>query len=186
MIKASGQHHEGHATGNRNNDADYILSDFLDKLRASGHQITVASFSAGDTTHMLVGSPKDVNNIDELYGISSNVAEDDTAEDIGSDVSLADILNEIQGLREEHMHTHQTLVSFIDYEKDEDSDDAKAAKKRSKPRGKKNEGGGAPTAEPKPEDEQAAQEADADPYKEAPEQEQTQPPSESTDSNTAA
>lgn len=147
MIKARGQHHEGHSTGNRSRDADFLLSEFLEKMRASGHEITVASFSADNTTQMLVGSPRDLNTLDEIYGISSNSVENETKEDTGV---LADILNEIQGLREEHAHTHQTLVNFIDYEKDEDSDDSKAAKKRSKPRAKK-EGGGALPPEPQPE-----------------------------------
>lgn len=144
MIKARGPHHEGHSTGNRSRDADFLLSEFLEKMRASGHEITVASFSADNTTQMLVGSPRDLNTIDELYGISSNPVEDETAEDTGA-VSMADLLNEIQGLREEHAHTHQTLVNFIDYEKDEDSDDLKAPKKR-KTRAKKE----APAAEAPP------------------------------------
>ncbi len=145
MIKASGPHHEGHATGNRSRDADFLLSEFLEKMRASGQEVTVASFSADNTTQMLIGSPRDINTLDELYGISSNTVEDETAEDTNA-VTMTDLLNEIQGLREEHAHTHQKLVSFIDYEKDEDSDDPKAAKKR-KPRGKKNEEGGAPSPE---------------------------------------
>jgi hypothetical protein len=146
MIKAKGAHHEGHSTGNRSRDADFLLSEFLEKMRAAGHEIIVASFSADNTTQMLVGSPRDVNSLDELYGISSNPVEDETEEDTGA-VSLAQILNEIQGLREEHTHTHQTLVEFIDYEKEEDSDDPK----KRKPRAKKNKEGGAGKVTPEPE-----------------------------------
>lgn len=149
MIKAEGAHHEGHSTGNRSRDADFLLSEFLEKMRATGHEIIVASFSADNTTQMLVGSPRDLNSLDELYGISSNPVEDETEEDTAAG-SLAQILNEIQGLREEHTHTHQTLVDFIDYEKEEDSDDPKAPKKR-KSRSKKNEEGGAVKVTPEPE-----------------------------------
>lgn len=123
MIKARGPHHEGHGTGNRHKDADNMLTEFLERLRSLGHEVAVASFAYEGKTEMLVGSPRDLNNLDDLYGISA-AGED---EEPKKEDRLERIDENVKALLEE-------FRVFAAYEIAEDADDPKTKKRGGKTR----------------------------------------------------
>jgi len=161
----------------------------IELLGHSGNEIEHASFRVGGKTHIEIGTPQDLEEVPlpkEVQNLKLTPEQEAMFRKlIEIDQQGAAILT--------------SLRSFVSYEKRSDKakePDGEGGKKR----GKKNEGGAAPTANPKLEDEQksildpeivtapaagdeaadeqAKQEADtdADSKKEAPDQEQTQTP----------
>jgi hypothetical protein len=168
MIKARGPHHEGHGTGNRHKDADNMLTEFLERLRSLGHEVAVASFAYEGKTEMLVGSPRDLNNLDDLYGISAAGGDEEPTEED----RLERIDENVRALLEE-------FRGFVAYEIAEDADDPKTKKKggsKTRP-SRKMEPAGPPPAE---KNEEAAQETAPQPTASAEPQtqstEETPPP----------
>lgn len=92
MIKARGQHHEGHATGNRNRDADHLLANFIETLRSCGHEVVIGAFSANGTTEMLAGTPRDLNHIDDIYGFGNTSNPDEPESEVISKLAVIEEL----------------------------------------------------------------------------------------------
>lgn len=172
LIKGTGPCGEGDE-----NSADIRLLDLMKSLQNSGHNLTCVSLQADGIMLPILGVAEEHP--------AGNVPSTDT-------ITLATLSEQISRL-EKKLSRNEATEKKSDRAKDGEVEGGKK-------RGKKNEGGGAPSVEPKPgdepnatvdpvivtapaapeagndaADEQAKQEADAD--KEAPdqEQEQTQP-----------
>lgn len=61
IIIGTGQHHQGHSTGNPERDADHQLKDLVDRLQATGQNITAAAFIVDDKPEMIIGKPEDLS-----------------------------------------------------------------------------------------------------------------------------
>lgn len=63
IIIGTGQHHQGHSTGNPERDADNHLKGVVDRLQATGQNITAAAFIVDGKPEMIVGHPEDLRTV---------------------------------------------------------------------------------------------------------------------------